>query len=86
MTYHELCTDDILSHVINPPEPWTENVQCISVKSEQGAQAAISLTTAWVMELLPHLENCWCCLNKYTTLEHRKVKQKLLSLFKWTLI
>lgn len=50
MTYHEICTDDILWRVINPPEPWTENVQCISVKSDQGAQAAISFTTAWVMD------------------------------------
>lgn len=32
MMAHEVCAADILSHVINPPEPYTERMQHICIK------------------------------------------------------
>lgn len=35
MMAHEICAADILSHVINLPEPYTERMQYIHIKSKE---------------------------------------------------
>lgn len=35
MMAHEICAADILSYVINPPEPYTERVQHIRIKFKE---------------------------------------------------
>lgn len=57
MMAHEICTADILPHVINPPEPYTERMQCICMKFKGQKQPFLYLQLG-MLELVPRAEIC----------------------------